>query len=251
MSESSLLQRSLEALEQFFVGNSTMRDALAEVTALATVAVPQAEFAGITMTVDGTPGTWIFTHPDVHRVDRVQYDTGDGPCLDAWRTGEVQMIDSTRRDGPWERFRQASFEHGILSTISLPLLINQEPIGALNLYARTEDAFGVGDVRIAAMFAAQTALVLTNAQPYWDSRSLDENLAQLTAGCAVIEQAKGVLMESMRCPPQAATGELAARARRDHVTIREAAALIVSAASTRAPEAPRAERPATDEGGAA
>jgi hypothetical protein len=68
----------LAALEKFFAGKSTMREALAEVTALATVAVPQAEFAGITMTVDDTPGTWIFTHPDVQRVDRVQYDTGTG-----------------------------------------------------------------------------------------------------------------------------------------------------------------------------
>ena len=71
-------------------------ETLAEVTELATVAVPQAEFAGITMTVDSTPGTWIFTHPEVSRVDRVQYDTGDGPCLDAWRTAEVQTIESTQ-----------------------------------------------------------------------------------------------------------------------------------------------------------
>jgi AmiR/NasT family two-component response regulator len=44
------------------------------------------------------------------------------------------------------------------------------------------------------MFAAQTALVLMNAQAYWDSHSLDETLGQLSEARAVIEQAKGVLM---------------------------------------------------------
>src|SRR5215210_5368733 len=138
MSDSSPLQRSLAALERFFMGAATMRETLSEVTELATVAVPQAEFAGITMTVDDMPGTWIFTHPEVPRVDRIQYDTGDGPCLDAWRTGEVQTIGSTRASGPWPRFRQVSFEHGILSTVSVPLRVHDGQIGAINLYARSE-----------------------------------------------------------------------------------------------------------------
>jgi GAF domain-containing protein len=232
MSESSLLLRSLAALEKFFAGKSTMREALAEVTALATVAVPQAEFAGITMTVDDTPGTWIFTHPDVQRVDRVQYDTGDGPCLDAWRTGEVQTIRSTRQGGSYPRFRQASFEHGILSTISLPMLIDRQAIGALNFYARSEDAFGDEDIRIAAMFAAQAALVLTNARAYWDEQSLDDTLRDLTHGRDIIEQAKGVLMATGTSSSTDATALLAERARRDGLSVREAAAALVAAVAS-------------------
>jgi GAF domain-containing protein len=232
MSESSLLLRSLAALEKFFAGTSTMREALSEVTALATVAVPQAEFAGITMAIEDMPGTWIFTHPHVQRVDRVQYDTGDGPCLDAWRTGEVQTIRSTRAEGPWPRFRQASFEHGILSTISLPMLIDHQPIGALNFYARSEDAFGAEDIRIAAMFAAQAALVLTNARAYWDEQSLDDSLGDLTHGRDVIEQAKGVLMAKGAADGADAGSLLVDRARRDRVTVRQAAAAVVAAAAS-------------------
>ena len=97
----------------------------------------------------------------------------------------------------------------------------------MNFYARSEDAFGEADIRVASMFAAQAALVLTNAQAYWDSRSLDESLGELTAGRAIIEQARGVLMATTGRSAEHAGDVLAARARREAMPIRDVASAIV------------------------
>ena len=230
MSESSMMQEGLAALERFFAGDATMSTTLTAITELVTIAVPQAEFAGITMTVDSTPGTWIFTHPTVSRLDRVQYDTGDGPCLDAVRSGDVQVIESTSDHGPWPRFRQTCLDHGILSTISVPLLIDHRAIGAMNLYARSTNAFGHRDIRIAALFAAQAALVLCNAQAYWDAGVLDEDVGELTTSRAIIEQAKGVIMASSGGDAGSAHDRLMERARRYGITARAMAARLVEQA---------------------
>ncbi len=78
----------------------------------------------------------------VHRrrapeIDSAQYETGIGPCLDAFRHQEVFRIDDTTKDDRWPPFSEAAAAHGIHSTVSLPLVANHEGLGALNLYSRS------------------------------------------------------------------------------------------------------------------
>jgi GAF domain-containing protein len=54
--------------------------------------------------------------------------------------------------------------HGVHATLSLPLLAGARSVGALNLYAGVEGAFGDVEAETAALFAAQAAVVLVNAQ---------------------------------------------------------------------------------------
>ena len=101
------------------------------------------------------------------------------------------------RHGPWQAFHDSATRHGVLSTLSLPLITHDGPIGALNLYAETEGAYGRGDQEIGELFASQAAFLLANAQAYWDARTLSENLEQAMRSRATIEQAKGIIMNSM------------------------------------------------------
>ena len=57
-------------------------------------------------------------------------------------------------DGPWPEFRRAAAEHGIRSTISLPMLFDKTAVGAMNLYARHERAFSEDDIDTASLTAA-------------------------------------------------------------------------------------------------
>src|SRR4051795_13360301 len=83
--EDALLRESVSAVTTYFEGDASMGDTLTRIAELAQLAVPDAEFVGLTMLVDDRPGTYIFTHPDVPEIDQDQYDTGDGPCLDCFR----------------------------------------------------------------------------------------------------------------------------------------------------------------------
>src|SRR4051794_19142388 len=131
---------------------------------------------GITMIVEGRQRTAVFTDEMAPEIDQAQYDSGDGPCLTAFAESRVTRIDDTLEPGDWMPFRAAAAEAGIRSTLSLPLLVENGALGAMNLYARTERAFKEDDRETGELFAAQAAIVLANTQAYWDARELSEHL---------------------------------------------------------------------------
>src|SRR3954452_9190929 len=145
ISEQPLLRQSVAALGQYFVGDATIGETLQRVSELATAAVPRSDLVGITMMVDGQVGTFVFTDPEVADIDRAQYETGRGPCVNAYQTGEVFVIGSTITDARWPEFCAAARAHDVLSTLSVPMVADKS-MGAMNLYARAEHAFTAGDV---------------------------------------------------------------------------------------------------------
>jgi GAF domain-containing protein len=156
------LSKGLEAITRFFVGDAALRDTLQQVTEVARQAVPGADLAGITMLVDGRPQTAVFTDALAPEVDQVQYDTGKGPCMDAFRLQQVFRIDSTDMDRRWRPFSEAARARGIRSVISLPLVARRQGIGALNFYSRTAKAFSDEDLDTGMHFANQAAIVLAH-----------------------------------------------------------------------------------------
>jgi GAF domain-containing protein len=229
----SPLTDSLSALSRFFVGDGTVEETLTRVADLTIEAVPPAELAGITMLVEGRQRTAIFTDETAPEVDQAQYDSGDGPCVAAFREERVTRIDSTLEDGPWPEFRRAAAQHGIRSTLSLPLLVDKTAVGALNLYSPQERAFGDRDEETAVLFASQAAIVLANAQAYWDARELSSGLSEAMKHRAVIEQAKGMLMAAQGCDEDAAFQLLISASQRENVKLREVALRIVQDAVNR------------------
>lgn len=227
MSIQTPLGRSLTALSHFFVGDGTLRETLERVASLAQEAVPAAHMVGITMLVDGRAKTAVFTNDEAPEIDAAQYETGAGPCLDAFRHEEVYQIADTFKDDRWPSFTEAAAAHGIRSTMSLPLVANHEGVGALNLYSRAVDGFDDDDIEMGRQFAAQGAIVLANAQAYWDAHQLGQDLATAMKSRAVIEQAKGVLMGAQRCSADDAFQMLVRASQRENRKLREIAEELV------------------------
>ena len=58
----------------------------------------------------------------------------EGPCLDAFRTGEpVSHVNLAVQSGRWPAFGAAAREAGFLSAFALPLRLREVTLGALNL----------------------------------------------------------------------------------------------------------------------
>jgi GAF domain-containing protein len=236
MAESPLTE-SLAALSRYFIGAGTLEETLARVADLTREAVPSADLVGLTMPVEGRQRTAVFTDRTSPEVDQAQYDSGEGPCLDALRDGTVHHIGSTAEDGPWPAFRRACVARGIRSTLSLPLIVDHGTVGAMNLYSRTDHSFGDDDRDAAQRFADQAAIVLANAQAYWDAHQLGARLGEAMKSRATIEQAKGILMGAQRCGEAEAFALLTRASQRENVKLREIARRIVANASERAEEA--------------
>lgn len=227
----SAFQAAVAALNNYFVGSQTLGDTLHQVAELTIQAVPETDHVGITLLVDGKLKTSVFTHPEVPEIDRAQYRTGDGPCLDAYRSGESYRIESTLQPGRWQEFRDSAARHGVLSTLSLPLKVGDTTIGAMNLYAEVEGAFDAGDQHEAALFTTQAAFLLANAQAYWDARTLSENLQQAMESRGEIEQAKGIIMATMGIDADAAFEQLRQQSQYENIKLRDIAREIVKRAS--------------------
>jgi GAF domain-containing protein len=228
MASQDPLARSLAALARFFVGDGTIQETLNRVAQHAEEALPAAKMTGITMLVEGKARTAVFTDDTAPEIDSAQYETGIGPCLDSFRHQKVFTIPGTTTDDRWPPFAKAALSHGIRSTLSIPMVANHEGVGALNFYSDKPDGFSEDDLEVGLQFGAQAAIVLANAQAYWDAHQLSQNLATAMQSRAVIEQAKGILMGVQRCTADEAFQILVRASQRENRKLREIAEELVN-----------------------
>jgi GAF domain-containing protein len=225
--EQGAIQESLRALTQFFVNDGTLGDTLLRVSQMACEITP-AKYAGITMMVEGSARTGVFTHTDAPEIDEAQYRHGEGPCMYAFREQRSYRIDSTLEDDRWPEFAQMAASHGINSTLSVPLAARGTNLGALNLYAVPVAAFTDAHERSIRVFADQASIALANAQVYWDARHLSENLSQAIESRETISQAVGILIAIGGRSPDEAFQILVSASQRENRKVRDIAQEIVN-----------------------
>src|SRR4051794_10057737 len=205
-----------------------MLDSLHRVAELAADSIEPADYASVTMVVDGDISTGVFTHADAPEIEQVQYDAGDGPSLDAFRTGEIFRITSTPEAGRWPAFRKACAHHGIMSTASFPMVIDGVRHGALNLYSQDHHAFGAPEIRIGRSFAVQAGVVIAYARSYWNARQLSEHLETALLHRAEIEQAKGIIIATTGVTADEAFDMLVKQSQHENRKLREVALDLVN-----------------------
>jgi hypothetical protein len=168
--------------------------ALAALVDVAAHRVDGAEYAGVTVGKDGEPfKTVAATAALVHRCDQIQYDLGNGPCVDAVLAGPVYNATDLRTDARWPEFgRRCVEDTGILSMLSIRLFIESDAdlIAGLNMYAQRPAAFDDISEGVAQLLATHGALAVAKAAAESKSRNLERALqTSRDIGCAM-----GVLM---------------------------------------------------------
>lgn len=188
------LALSLEDLGQVLTGETSLVGTLTRVAGLAVQAIPGAQGAGLTLLEQDRPQTVIATDDFVHEVDDIQYGLGEGPCLSAVAMGRTFTSGNLGGDPLWPRFGPRVGRLGVHSALSLPLLVNGEPIGALNVYGRPRDSFGPDATRIGEAFAAPAAVSVVNARALAQAERLVAQLSDALRSRAEIDQALGIVM---------------------------------------------------------
>jgi GAF domain-containing protein len=221
------LEASLHHLARLlFIGRSaeTTLDAVAQ---LAQRTIPGCDAASVTVTEGGRPRTTVSTADVAVAIDRRQYAADQGPCLEAMRNQVVVRVDTYEGESRWPAFAPAVAEHGMHSSLSLPLAALDQPIGALNLYSETAGAF-VEAEPIGLVFAAQAAITLANATAYHRATDLAHNLTLALEHRDVIGQAKGILMAQDKVSSEEAFDILRRASQRSNRKVHELAAEIVA-----------------------
>jgi GAF domain-containing protein len=189
--------------------------------------------AGIMLAFEREPATVAFTDPGVAEIDAAQYAAGDGPCLDAFRTGREIHIDDTRLETRWAAFSAAAAAHGVCSTLSLPLTAAGSTLGALTLYARSTGQLADLDRERTVLWTAGASTVVANAAAYADARTLNENLQEALRSRATIDQAIGIILAGGGRTPNEAFDLLVRASQRENRKLRDVAAQMVDAAAHR------------------
>jgi GAF domain-containing protein len=120
----------------------------------------------------------------------------EGPCLDAFRTGQPVEHESLEAgSGRWPSFSAAALQAGFRSALALPLRLREATLGALNLLSVTRTPMDKADVVVARAFADLATLSIAQHRAAAEAQRLNEQLAAALASRVVIEQAKGVISE--------------------------------------------------------
>jgi hypothetical protein len=195
------LASQFAAVARALASEASVEATLQRVVEIARLIVPGCHHAGITVLRRGRPETPAATDEVSAAVDKVQYETGEGPCLsailehDTFRTGDLA------EESRWPSFSRPAVERtGVRSVLAYRLFTEADTLGALNLYSREADAFDGEAVAIGTILAAHAALAFARAR----DREQISGLEQAVASNRAIGMAIGVLMAIRRIGPDEA-----------------------------------------------
>lgn len=212
-------------LARTLLAQGDVENTLQRIVELAVETLEGCDYAGISI-LKGTKGFTPAASDDVARaVDAVQYETGEGPCLDAIREHEVFQTDDLARETRWPRFAsRAHRETGVTSMLCFRLFVAGDTLGALNLYSKAPASFDERSRTVGVVFAAHAAMALSTAI---HEAQMEEALQSRD----LIGQAKGILMAREGINASEAFDMLRRASQRLNLKLRDVAGSVVDPAS--------------------
>ncbi len=138
---------------------------LQSVVGRAVEVVPACDWASVTLRRRRNRTETVAASSDIARqADQLQYDLGEGPCLEAAISGEPRLSNRLQASQEWPRWGPRAAEVGVHALLGIQLSTTEEVLGALNLYAGTPDAFSRDDVDVAEVYATHATNALTAAR---------------------------------------------------------------------------------------
>jgi two-component system sensor histidine kinase/response regulator len=98
------------------------------------------------------------------RYEELQTALGEGPCLEAYRTGEAVAVADLQSDDRFPKFGPKAVEAGLRAVFTFPLRQGDKQLGALDLYRGTSGGLDANDMSTAQTLADVTAAYLVNAE---------------------------------------------------------------------------------------
>ncbi len=184
-------------------------------------AIPRAVAAGLTL-IRGAdqPKTLAATDELAERVDAIQYDTGEGPCLEAIQDNDITTSNDLVREGRWPKFcARAVDETPVRAMFGVRIFLGGDDRGALNFYANTTGAFTDLDRGVGAIFATLASLALQHSI----EQQKTANLLTALEASRQIGMAMGILMSSKLLTADQAFDQLRMASQHLHRRVRDVA----------------------------
>jgi transcriptional regulator with GAF, ATPase, and Fis domain len=197
-------------------------------------AIPDAHMSSILLLRGGEPHTAAATGEDADRIDQAQYEAGQGPCIEAAKTGTLVRVAVPDVAERWPEFAAAAGDAAMASYLSAPLFIDSEYHGSLNLYSEGGHGFNALDAALLELYTTAAEAALRTARRYMKAREHTEQLRTALTSRAVIDQAKGIIMAAHRISAEAAFAKLVRQSQEQNVKLRDLAERFVTELVNRA-----------------
>lgn len=219
-------------------GADRIDEFLADAARQATGVVEGAVSCGITVQASAWSRRLAATSDEfAARMDAIQYDVDDGPCLTCLREGSIIEVTDIAADRRWPAFRRRGRQQRAGASLSIPLRPpyageNAGALGALNLYTRTVGGLGADDRVRGIAHAAHVAGALVLALHLTAGEEHRRQLPAALASRSLVDQAIGVIMGRTGMSSDVAFDALRTRSQHTNTKLREVATQVLAEAVT-------------------
>jgi GAF domain-containing protein len=153
---------------------------------------------------------------------------GEGPSKEARASGGHVVISDLLGERRWPRYAGMATRCGVRSVLAVP--ITADPVlVVLTLYSVRPGSFPARAVApLSQMLTEQVTVALGNMWDFEEMRTGAAQMQEALAGRAVIDQAKGIIMQSSGCSADAAFDELRRISQHHQVKVADLARLLVT-----------------------
>lgn len=188
--------------------------------------------AAITLLRHKKAGTVASSSERAQKMDEIQYNYADGPCLRAAREHSLVHVSDLRSDDRWpDEYKKNVTEEGIRSVLGVPIILDSDEGDAgLNLYSDEPDRFDEESIKAAEEYAREASRALSLALRFARHRDTEEDLTAALESRSTIAMAIGIIMGQNRCSQEEAFRLLKSASSSRNIKLRELAASLVASA---------------------
>ena len=164
--------------------------------------------AGVTLISPGLRPRYVAaSDSSALRFEKLQTELGEGPCVEAYRTGIAVAVPDLRNDTRFPKFTPRALSAGLAAVFTFPLHDGDRRLGALDLYSATSGALDehtlataqtLADVTSSYLLNAQTRRDLQNAADKSNDRSLHDPLTGLGNRTLLLDRLNHAVQRSGR-----------------------------------------------------
>ncbi|MFU8875863.1 GAF and ANTAR domain-containing protein [Micromonospora sp. SL4-19] len=221
--ETAALLRELTA---GLIAATDFDEALTRLVRIARDAVPGVDCCGFTALRAGEPAGVAASDADRAELDDLRLGP-DTPAMAAIRRREMITAPDLDQEAPWPAWADRARGLGVRGVISAPVDVDEQVIGAINLYAESAHALTTRHQLTAMLLAEHAGLLLAAVR---DRERQVAQAGQLDSALleeGVVGQAVGVIMTQRGCPAPEALDVLRAAASSLDIPLREVAERLV------------------------
>ncbi|WP_236050793.1 GAF and ANTAR domain-containing protein [Nonomuraea cypriaca] len=167
------------------------------------------------------------SHSELIMLVEGERELGEGPSIEARNSGGRASVTDVLSDSRWPRYDVLATRWGVRSALLVPIDVAPAVL-VVGLYSVRPGAFSPqGAHSLADMLTEHVGVAMANMWEFEEVRTDAAQLQQALAGRSVIDQAKGIIMQTSGCTAEAAFEELRRISQHHQVKVADLARLLV------------------------